>query len=137
MNERSAKLFFLELILMLLSFALCAVVCIRIFANAHRISAQSRQTSAAIVKAQTAAETFKASAWTDAGALLGADTQGNRIIVYYDPSWQTVKGTSERMLTMLVDSDGMLQTALITVSLDGNILFALTACRPALGGTAP
>ena len=85
MKERSAKLFFLEFVFVLFSFAICAVVCVRIFTNAHLTSQRSKETSCAIVTAQSAAEAFKAGDWQS----LGCREKGpeGMLALYYDPNW--------------------------------------------------
>lgn len=53
-------LFLMELIIMLVIFSISATVCLQIFAGAKRISEESRRLDAAVVQAQTIAETWKA-----------------------------------------------------------------------------
>ena len=60
MRTRSkTPLFLMELIIMLLVFAVSAVVCLRVFAGAKQISEDSARLDAAVIQAQTAAEYWK------------------------------------------------------------------------------
>ncbi len=130
MNRRSTKLFFLELVFVLFSFSICALVCVKIFTNAHLISVKSKETSAAIVKAQSAAESFKAGDWEELG--LQGEPQKS-LVLYYDQNWKTSSTPDRRALTMAFQTQGTLLYAQITVSLDGTALFSLVVCRTSGG----
>lgn len=60
MKDGRAGLFLTELIFDLLIFALCAAVCVSLFARAHGMQAQSRRLCATVAIAQTAAEQLRA-----------------------------------------------------------------------------
>jgi hypothetical protein len=129
MNTRAARLFFIELIFVLLSFSVSAAVCIRLFAAAYDISQNSFDASGAVVCAQAAAETFKAIPG-DPDALrlrLSAQEEGSSLVVYYDAEWNTVGTVSDRRLTMTLSPDGAVTSADITVTKDGVTLFSLLA----------
>jgi hypothetical protein len=128
MNVRSVKLFFLELIIVLFSFTLCSFVCVQIFANAYLVSQQSRETSEAVVKAQATAEAFKADNLESLG-LQQPDAQQGTFVLYFDPAWNALKSPASRKLTMVVTHNGSLESAHITISIEGTNLFSLTACR--------
>ena len=62
MRTRSkTPLFLMELIIMLLVFSISAAVCLQVFSGAKKISEESRKLDAAVMKAQTIAECWKAS----------------------------------------------------------------------------
>lgn len=54
-----ASLFLMEQLVMVLVFALCAAVCLRIFAGAEQISAETARRDGAVVIAQNGAELLK------------------------------------------------------------------------------
>ena len=63
MKERSTKsesLFLIEMIVVVFFFAVCAVVCARLFVQSHRMKAESEQLTRAVMDAQNAAELFYA-----------------------------------------------------------------------------
>lgn len=138
MNQRSARLFFLELAFALLSFAICSAVCVKIFSSAHLVSQKSRDTSAAVVCAQSAAEAFKAHPDDHAAimSVLCSKSPNVYLVVYYDQAWKPVQHPTKRMLTMSFSTEGTLKTAHITVLLDNSVLFELSVSR-AMEETVP
>ncbi len=117
MRERSKlPVLLTELTLMLLVFALCAAVCLSIFASARTIADGSAALSRASLWAQSAAECYKA-AGGDVGAaaeLLGLEREG-----------RSAAGEREG-LTLTVSPSGDRQ-ALISVSdAGGETVFSLT-----------
>ncbi|MEA4892273.1 MAG: hypothetical protein VB085_06895 [Peptococcaceae bacterium] len=61
MKERSKTgLFLMELILMVLVFSFSAAACLRVFAYARKVSDYSEDLNEAVLKAQSAAEAYKA-----------------------------------------------------------------------------
>lgn len=90
MRERSRTgLFLLELVLMLLVFAVCAAVCMQVFAAARLESDRGRDLGNASLLAQSAAECWKSTRGdAQAAALLldGALDQ-SAVILYRDDEW--------------------------------------------------
>ena len=63
MKERGSKsesLFLIEMIVVVFFFAICAVVCARLFVQSHRLKKDSETLTAAVMEAQNAAELFYA-----------------------------------------------------------------------------
>lgn len=88
-NRSKTPLFLMELIIMLLVFAISAAVCLQVFAGAKRISAESQQLDFACMEAQKAAEYWKAS-YGDlekTAEHMGAVAEGNSFSVYYEEEW--------------------------------------------------
>lgn len=85
-------LFLIELIAAIGLFALASAVCVQLFAQAHLISEESRNLSQAMLRAQSAAECFKAAAGDleHAFALLGEGdlTDEGALVVRYDGDWR-------------------------------------------------
>ncbi len=59
-THSKTPLFLIELIIMLLVFSISAAICLQVFAGARRIADESRRLDTAVMMAQTAAETWKA-----------------------------------------------------------------------------
>ena len=139
-NRRTTRLFFVELVFVLLSFALCTAVCVQLFAKAHEKSSLSRETAAAVSWAQTAAECFKSAPDDEQklASLLCADMQNGTATVYYSDTWVAVREQASRTLTLITHREGSLITADITVSLGSRVLFTLTVCHAVTkGGDVP
>ncbi|MBQ9513071.1 MAG: hypothetical protein IJR58_07740 [Lachnospiraceae bacterium] len=63
MNKNSSKsesLFLIEMIVVIFFFAVCAVVCARLFVLSHRMKNESKALTRAVMEAQNAAELFYA-----------------------------------------------------------------------------
>jgi len=93
MAQRSkSTLFLIEQLIVIAVFAICAAACISIFTAAYFYTNDSAAASKAIVKAESAAEVFKATGGNVAVAadILGGTTLStdSGMIVYYDKEWQ-------------------------------------------------
>ena len=95
MAERSkSTLFLMEQLVVIAVFAICAAVCVFILAASFLMTTDSIATRNALLKAESAAESYKAFNG-DAGrvsALLntstGGQVGGNLMTIYYDENWQ-------------------------------------------------
>ena len=95
MTHRSkSTLFLIEQLIVIAVFAICAVACISILTAAYFNANDSKSTSHAILRAESAAEVFKATGG-DENAVLGIleGTRGERhgysgVTVYYNNDWQ-------------------------------------------------
>ncbi len=74
-NMSRVQSFFLELAVVVLFFSLAAAIDVRLFAAGHTLSRQSRERNAAVLMAQSIAETIRA----------GADAPEE---IYYDENWK-------------------------------------------------
>ena len=110
MKTRSkTSLFLIELILMLLFFALSAAICMRVFAFAQSTSDYSRNLSIATTRAQSAAECFKAADgdMSRVASLLSgkAMPEGSRfddgVTVSFDSNWAVSEGASAYTLSLM------------------------------------
>ena len=92
MTERSkskSRLFFIEILIIIVFFSICAGVCMNLFANAKLISVESSDLTKGVMVAQAAAEAVKAEGDSpELERLLGGCRDGNMIRVYYDGQWQ-------------------------------------------------
>lgn len=92
MNKRSSSsLFLMEQIVVILIFAICAAVCVKIFVDAYLTTNQAKDISNALLVAESGAECYKAVGGdaTQLAEALGGETQANgAIAVYYNNEWQ-------------------------------------------------
>lgn len=93
-HQRKTSLFLIELMIALLFFAIASAVCIKLFAKAHTISADTENTHIAITKAQNIAESAASGAFPEniSSALPQAKKQpGGSFLAGYDKNWQECK----------------------------------------------
>ena len=96
MTHRSkSTLFLIEQIIVIAVFAICAAACVRILTAAYFTANDTQATSHAVLRAESAAEVFKATSGdVDAIASVLGGTSGTAadgvagVAVYYDSSWQ-------------------------------------------------
>ena len=92
MTERSkskSRLFFIEILIIIVFFSICAGVCMNLFAKAKLISVESSDLTKGVMVAQAAAEAVKAEGDSpELERLLGGCRDGNIIRIYYDGQWQ-------------------------------------------------
>ena len=122
-------LFLMELTLVILFFSLSAAVSMQVFAAAKNTADGSRDLSAAVLAAESAAECWKASGGDlDACvALMDAELRENSLSQSYDENWQ--RGGEAYTLTLRPEDTA----AVISVEKsDGEEIYALTV--RALGG---
>jgi len=122
-----SRAFFLELVLDLVVFALCAVVSIQVFIEARVTSSQSSALSHLSIEAQAIAETFKANDGNIAAMIAALDMaqdatqlsffEGSGIVRYYDSSFNLVadKDEARYQIHCRIDASKALKIAFITV----------------------
>ena len=92
MTERSkskSRLFFIEILIIIVFFSICAGVCMNLFAKAKLISVESSDLTKGVMVAKSAAEAVKAEGDSpELERLLGGCRDGNMIRIYYDGQWQ-------------------------------------------------
>lgn len=134
--ERKGKTnaFFIEMILVILFFALSMAVVIQVFTAAHSRTVLSGDTSVALVKAQDVAEQFRALAEPEQPLCFLGNTS-NQVAITFDSGWQKADGEStaytlQALVTSKDTGAGTLLCCVITVTrADGVILSELTASR--------
>jgi len=111
--KNKASLVLLEQLVMVLVFSLAAAACLRIFVWSDRTSREMQQHSEGVILCQNAAETLKAAADLEEGALsLGAVRQGNLWKAQYDGKYRLELEETQRMIS------GMGQAIVRTVSME-------------------
>lgn len=138
-SSSRSRLLLMELILNLLLFAIAAVVCLQLFAQAHLKSQQSQDLALATLQLQTVAEGFKATGadLTALQAQVGGTLSGQVLRLSYDESWQPTGGPAAYTLTLTAseDAQGMVTGDLSAARSDGQTLLGLTVRRYVQGVT--
>lgn len=127
---KRASLSILELSLMLLVFAIAAVVCLRAYALADRLSREAEELDRAVLWAQTIAEEWKACDGNmDKGDLPCSKTGENTLRLPLDKAWAPAGEAAYEVV--LEEENGLLPTARITVreAESGREIYGLTVAR--------
>lgn len=119
-RQRSkGSIMLLELILCIMIFSLCAAASISIFAQSHGEAKNARALSAACIKAQSAAEAFKAAKGRvyEAARLMDGVCPGNfHFNVFFNDEWEQCEENSAKKLTLTI-SDAQAETGLINAQI--------------------
>ena len=132
MTHRTSKtsLFLIELMIVLLVFALCATVCVSLFVSSRLKSNESRGLSGAMLQAQSAAELLKSGKeLPSAASILGGVYEDGNVQVGYGSEWEPVALSDARYILSIVPSSSAsaagLSRADIAVVEQDNVLFTL------------
>jgi len=125
-----SRAFFLELVLDLVVFALCAIISMQVFFEARMTSNQSAALSHMTIEAQIIAETFKAkdgdaeaialavramNSSSASGSVIVIE-KGELITIYYDRDFKlTTKDAASYRIECAIDGSGPVKIAHITV----------------------
>lgn len=134
MRERSKLPALLtELALMLLVFALCAAVCLSLFASARKTAAESAALGRAAAVTQSAAEVFRACGGNaeQTAATLGAQPAGGDYVLTLGADWTAADGEDAVYTLTLTPADD--HTARIAVASAEGELFSLETEAVAYG----
>jgi Tfp pilus assembly protein PilE len=140
MSARKAtttRALFLELVLVLVIFAICAVICLQVFASARLESARSAALSRLSIEAQEIAEVFKSGADEDAllAALPAARQEGGVIVCAYDRDLLLVSSDQAYFtLTCVIDNSQPVKKARIVLTEGSTELFVYDVSSYRLGG---
>ena len=107
-QESKAPLVLMEQVIMVLVFALVAVLCIQAFVLARTLSVRMTDRDRAMNVSQTLAETVKACGG-DTEAVrekLGGETDGERLLFFYDSEWKTSDQADESFLLVFEKEEG-------------------------------
>ncbi len=131
MQQSKSKLFLIELIIIILFFAIASAVCMNIFARGKLYSDQSTQTTMAALLCQQVAETFKGTNG-DEHALaqqLGATDKDGRLVVEYDEAFTpAASDTVYRMEIVFSEKNGV-KEADIMLKKGNKMLYSLQAAQ--------
>ncbi len=128
-STSKARLFLIELVIIILFFAIAGAVCANIFVKAHLTSEKSLDLTSAALKAQFAAECVKHAKDDEIrlSELLGADREnGGEFTVYYDESWNaSAKDAARYSLSVSLSKTGGMLRAEISVCKGAQELYAI------------
>ena len=132
MSRSKSGLFLIELIIAIGFFALAGAVCIQLFGVAHNLRTRAFGLQMAVVSAQSAAESFKATGADPhrMSELLGGHLTGERITLGYNENWGRADIQEARYIMVVeVDTTEIPASAVITVwdSVFDEQLYALMA----------
>ena len=91
-EKKYTPLFLLELLVSLTLFAVCAAVCLQMFAAARKIGRENQALSGAVLAVQNTAETLKSNRGSleDTAGELHAERTAQGFFRYFDENWNTV-----------------------------------------------
>lgn len=119
-TSSKSSLFLIELIIVILFFAVASAICVRLFAQAHLTAQEGRDLNQGVFLAESAAETFRG---TDCSpetmeTLLGMVPRGNEgYEAYYDENWQPQadRDSAAYLLLLTMEAGSPVATAHVTV----------------------
>ena len=131
--KRKASLILIELMLMLLVFALAAALCVQAFVWADDNSRQSQAADAALMQAQNAAELLKhhRGEFSMAAADFGGLWDGDSWTVFYDEHWNITSGApvySLQAKPQACETAYLGQAQIIVVDAKQTTLTSLSVC---------
>lgn len=97
-------LFLMEVVIMLLVFAISASICLKVFVEGNRISQESYNLDQACRQTQKAAEYWQSTNGDikETAHLLQASIDGNKLDLFYDGEWNPVWAENRFVLSMKV-----------------------------------
>lgn len=104
---RKSNTFLIEMIIVILFFALSVAVITQLFATSHRDSTLSADTNSAMLRAESVAEQLRTLRWGEqelgdfleaASGITEGDSQ--RCTLYYDKNWKQVQQEARYVLTV-------------------------------------
>ena len=120
-----SRAFFLELVMNLFLFVICAAICLQLFVMAYVRSTDSRILSEASIRMQTLAEIFKYERGDEAltARRIGGVATGNEILVFYDKDWNlTSKSNAQyRLICAIRQNEGLKEAEIIALNGDNEI----------------
>lgn len=133
----TTRALFLELVLDLVIFSVCAIICLQVFASAHLESVRSAALSQLGIEAQGIAELFKSGSGDVASlaSLPAAQREGDTVVWYYDQDlFATTKDEAHFVLTCVVDESQPVKEAHIILNEGSERLFEYKVSSYRLGG---
>lgn len=124
MNARSKlPLFLMEVVIMLLVFALSASVCLKVFAEGKKIATESCELDKACMEVQKVAEYWQSTKGNpqETARLMQAEINGDGFEVFYDEEWSPTEKAG--IFTLSMQADGT--TADIVMKKHDKVLFSI------------
>jgi hypothetical protein len=88
MKVSKTAIFLFELMFVILIFTVSAAICTNIFAEAHKLSSDSKELTMAVLEAESAAEIFKADVTSGDSVWDEVSYSGPNGFMYFDKDWQ-------------------------------------------------
>lgn len=131
--KRNASLILIELVIMLLVFALAAALCVQAFAWADSRSRESEASDMALIQAQNAAEVLKhhRGDFSLAAKDLGGQWDGSRWVISYNGNWELIGEDPAYFLQaeqVLCETAYLGQAKLTVLDQEGTVLAELSVC---------
>ena len=100
-----ATLFFMELVIVIFFFAICAAICVNVFGTAQQMARESDSLSKAVLEVRSAASCYKAAEGKldETAELLCGDMQDACLTVYYDTEWKKTEVPYENGFMLCVE----------------------------------
>ena len=120
------RMLILELLLTVVLFSACALVCSAVYIRANELSMQSRELGHAVIAAESAAEAFHISNDVPhlAGLLGGSDRSGV-CLVYYNENGSVSAGPTQRFMEVSISEKVKQRVAEISYYNDGQLIYTL------------
>lgn len=120
MRGSKAGLFLIELIILILFFAVAGAICVRLFVTAHLESIQGEVLNRAVLASQSAAEAYKCAGTVDEAiaCLPGARRTAEGFDVLYDEDWAPAKADNAAYMVcvFLTEREGVGEAQINTLS---------------------
>ena len=124
-----APLALMEQVVMVLVFALAAVLCLKVFVFSDQASLRNEAVDQAVAQARNAAEALKGEKSEYFESMHAKADENGGFVIWYDEDWAAVEGTSgvyQLQISCSDDSDAFLWTGEVAVfTADGEELFRL------------
>ena len=127
-NRSKSTLFLMEQVIVIVVFAICASVCVKMFVDSYLLTVGSKDKTGALIAAGSCAECYKATGGdlektvTFLGGTM-AD-QADSLVVYYDKKWQVCGKNTAAYVLNLTKLPPVPEAASLVY---GNILVSKTA----------
>lgn len=137
-KHAQSSLFLMEMMVVILFFALTSAICVHLFAQSYQTAKHSEDLTNGVLQAESAAELYKSTAGDlqQTAELLDAKWEAaGSLTVLYDAHWQIVQQDGAYQLTMSAVQETLIPTAEIVIStLEGKEIYRLTVKAYQPGG---
>ncbi len=137
-KHAQSSLFLMEMMVVILFFALTSAICVHLFAQSYQTAKHSEDLTNGVLQAESAAELYKSTAGDlqQTAELLDAKWEAvGSLTVLYDAHWQIVQQDGAYQLTMSAAQETLIPTAEIVIrTLEGKEIYRLTVKAYQPGG---
>ena len=137
-KHAQSSLFLMEMMVVILFFALTSAISVHLFAQSYQTAKHSEDLTNGVLQAESAAELYKSTAGDlqQTAELLDAKWEAaGSLTVLYDAHWQIVQQDGAYQLTMSAVQETLIPTAEIVIrTLEGKEIYRLTVKAYQPGG---